>query len=81
MRTTIDVAGRLVIPKILRDRLGLDAGSEVDVDEHDGVVEIRTAPRAVVLDRSQGRPVLRTDDEAPRLTDEETRDLLDHIRR
>jgi hypothetical protein len=66
---------------ILRDRLGLDAGGEVDVDEHDGVVEIRTAPRAAVLDRSQGRPVLRTDDEAPRLTDEETRDLLDHIRR
>ena len=30
MRTTIDKAGRLVIPKDLRDRIGLTAG-EVDV--------------------------------------------------
>ena len=81
MRTTIDAAGRLVIPKVLRARLGLDAGGEVDVDEHEGVVEIRTAARAVVVDRSDGRPVLRTDDEAPRLTDEETRELLEQTRR
>ncbi len=30
MRTTIDKAGRLVIPKVLRDQLGLQPG-EVDV--------------------------------------------------
>jgi AbrB family looped-hinge helix DNA binding protein len=30
MRTTIDKAGRLVVPKELRDRIGLTAG-EVDV--------------------------------------------------
>jgi AbrB family looped-hinge helix DNA binding protein len=33
MRTTIDKAGRLVLPKELRDRVGLVAGPvEVDVD-------------------------------------------------
>jgi AbrB family looped-hinge helix DNA binding protein len=30
MRTTIDTAGRLVVPKALRDRIGLRAG-EVDL--------------------------------------------------
>lgn len=33
MRTTIDEAGRLVVPKALRDRVGLRAGAvEVSVD-------------------------------------------------
>jgi AbrB family looped-hinge helix DNA binding protein len=32
MRTTIDKAGRLVIPKALRAQVGLDEGGEVDVD-------------------------------------------------
>jgi AbrB family looped-hinge helix DNA binding protein len=31
MRTTIDRAGRLVIPRQLRDRIGLAAGGPVDV--------------------------------------------------
>jgi AbrB family looped-hinge helix DNA binding protein len=30
MRTTIDKAGRLVVPKVLRDRLGLQSG-EVEI--------------------------------------------------
>jgi AbrB family looped-hinge helix DNA binding protein len=32
MRTTIDKAGRLVIPKALRERVGLEAGGEVEVE-------------------------------------------------
>jgi AbrB family looped-hinge helix DNA binding protein len=32
MRTTIDKAGRLVIPRILRNRVGLGAGGEVDIE-------------------------------------------------
>ena len=31
MKTTIDKAGRVVIPKPLRDALGLAAGTEVDI--------------------------------------------------
>jgi AbrB family looped-hinge helix DNA binding protein len=36
MKTTIDKAGRVVIPKPIRDALGLHAGTEVDI-EIDGV--------------------------------------------
>jgi len=32
MRTTIDKAGRLVIPRALRDRIGLSAGGEVELE-------------------------------------------------
>jgi AbrB family looped-hinge helix DNA binding protein len=32
MRTTIDRAGRLVIPRSLRDRIGLAEGGEVDLE-------------------------------------------------
>ncbi len=31
MRTTIDKAGRLVIPRSLRDRIGLAGGGEVEI--------------------------------------------------
>ena len=32
MKTTIDRAGRLVIPRALRERIGLAAGGEVEVE-------------------------------------------------
>jgi AbrB family looped-hinge helix DNA binding protein len=81
MKTTIDSAGRLVLPKPLRERLGLRGGGEVDLDEHDGVVEIRPVPREVTVDRSGNRPVLRATNDVPPLTDDEVRELLDQTRR
>jgi AbrB family looped-hinge helix DNA binding protein len=40
MRTTIDRAGRLVIPKAIRDRAGLEPGMEIEIGCRDGVIEI-----------------------------------------
>ncbi len=40
MKTTIDRAGRVVIPKAIRDRAGLQPGSELDIRLDNGVVEI-----------------------------------------
>ena len=56
MRTTIDKAGRLVIPKALRDRLGLGPGSvEVVADGS----ALRIEPLAEdSLDTRAGRPVI-----------------------
>lgn len=42
MRTTMDKAGRLVVPRQLRDRIGLAGGGEVEL-ELDGA-SIRLAP-------------------------------------
>jgi len=45
MRTTIDKAGRVVIPAALRQRAGLNAGAEVELTEDDlGLRLTRIAP-------------------------------------
>ncbi|CAN5789289.1 AbrB/MazE/SpoVT family DNA-binding domain-containing protein [soil metagenome] len=80
MRTTMDRAGRLVVPKALRERLGLPAGGEVELVERDGVVEISQAPVTVRVEQRDFGPVLVADD-APPLTDEDVRDILDQVRR
>lgn len=54
MRTTIDSAGRLVIPSPVRREAGLKPGMPLDVRCRDGVVEIEPEPIAVRLVR-QGR--------------------------
>jgi len=57
MRSTIDKAGRVVIPKALRDEVGLSEG-EVEIVA-DGTA-IRIEPVAVEeQDRRSGRPVIR----------------------
>jgi AbrB family looped-hinge helix DNA binding protein len=40
MRTTIDKAGRLVIPRVLRDRIGLAEGGEVEIELDGAAVRI-----------------------------------------
>ena len=51
MKTTIDHAGRLVIPGPVRRQAGLRAGMSLDVRCRDGVVEIEPEPLAVKLVR------------------------------
>ena len=52
MRTTIDGAGRLVIPKTIRQLAGLQPGAPLDVRWHDGRIEIEPAALPVTLVRS-----------------------------
>ncbi len=46
---TIDAAGRIVIPKRLREAAGLVAGEALCVRVRDGRVEIEPAPRKVKI--------------------------------
>ncbi len=40
MRSTIDKAGRVVVPKAMRDELGLTGGTEIEIGLVDGKIEI-----------------------------------------
>jgi AbrB family looped-hinge helix DNA binding protein len=81
MRSTIDSAGRLVIPKFFRERLGLTGGQAVEIRERDGKIEIEPAPTAMrLVDRKDG-PVAVPDDELPPLTDDIVRATLERTRR
>ena len=51
MRTTMDRAGRLVIPKEIRREAKLAPGTPLEVKWRDGRIEIEPAPVAVRLQR------------------------------
>jgi AbrB family looped-hinge helix DNA binding protein len=51
MRTTIDAAGRLVIPKGIREEAGLKPGMDLEIRWHDGRIEIEPASLPVKLVR------------------------------
>lgn len=58
MKVTIDSAGRLLLPKQLRDSLGLTPGTVVDVADWGGVVQLTPGGRTAQLQRtSEGRLV------------------------
>jgi AbrB family looped-hinge helix DNA binding protein len=81
MRSAIDSAGRVVIPKPLRDRLGLGRGEAVEIRERDGRIEIEPAPTPMTLVERPGGPVAVPETPLPPLTDEVVRATLEKTRR
>ena len=81
MRTTIDRAGRVVIPKSLRDALRLTDGAAVEIRLEEGRILLEPAPvTKKVVDGPHG-VVLRADEGVPRLTVDEVRVVLEDLRR
>ena len=54
MRTTIDMAGRLVVPKRLRDELGFRPGTELELSAVDGRLEVAVPSRVRVEEGPHG---------------------------
>jgi AbrB family looped-hinge helix DNA binding protein len=81
MRVTMDRAGRIVIPKEARDRLGLRAGAEMELDIVDDHLELSCRPVPMHLEERDGVLVAVADRGMPTLTTEMVRDTLERLRR
>lgn len=53
MTTTIDGAGRIVIPKALREQAGLVPGTEIDIQIRNGHLEIEPVANMTVEKRGR----------------------------
>jgi len=81
MVTTIDSAGRIVVPKRLRDELGFEAGQQLELSATNGRLEIEHPVTAMRLERHEGRLVAVAEREMPPLTADTVRATLEQVRR
>lgn len=79
MKTTIDSAGRIVVPKSLRAALGLKGGDEVEITLQGERIELVPVPRKVSLREAPGG--LLVSDVGVGLGPEEVREELERVRR
>ena len=80
MKTTIDGAGRLVIPKALRQELKLSGGTIVEIRARDGVLEITPAATPMRLVRRGKGLVATTDNPLPPIGPDEVRSVTESLR-
>jgi AbrB family looped-hinge helix DNA binding protein len=81
MRTTIDAAGRIVVPKPLRDEMGVQPGQVLELEFRDGRLEVEIAPVELRLQRRRNGPVAVPKESLPPLTTEMVRQTLERTRR
>lgn len=78
MEATVDQVGRVVLPKRLRDQLGLVPGSAVDISLYGDGLHIAPGGRTATLQRRSGKLVAVA---ATPVTDDDVLGLVDSIRR
>lgn len=81
MRVTIDAVGRVVIPKSLRDELGLNGAANLELTATDGRLELTVADVPAHVEEQNGLPVIVTDEPMAPMSVAETREAIERIRR
>lgn len=81
MRITIDAAGRIVVPKPMRDDLGLAPGTELELSVVDGRIEVDVPATPMRLEEAEHGVVAVADRDMPTLTTDLVRDTLERVRR
>lgn len=79
-RTTLDSAGRLVLPKAVRDEAGILPGMTLQVTVQEGRIEIRPVPREVRIVQKGPLRIAVPVDPVPTLTEQTVERLREEIR-
>jgi AbrB family looped-hinge helix DNA binding protein len=81
MITTIDAAGRIVVPKEVRRQARLTPGATIEIRCRHGIVEIEPAPLLVAFRRRGRLVVAEPGTTVPALTSAEVEDTRRRVRR
>ena len=57
MEVTVDQVGRILVPKVLRTRLGIEPGSVVDLSEYGTGLQLTPAGRTARIEHENGKLV------------------------
>jgi AbrB family looped-hinge helix DNA binding protein len=80
MKATIDKAGRVVIPKAIRDRAGLRPGMELEISFDGGRIELDApAPQGRIV-YEDGLPYWKAAPNTPPIMPEEINEIIREIR-
>ena len=80
IRVSIDAAGRLVIPKALREQAGIATDVPLEISCRDGRIEIQPAPREVRIVRKGRLKVAVPSEPSEPLSEAKVRATRDAIR-
>jgi bifunctional DNA-binding transcriptional regulator/antitoxin component of YhaV-PrlF toxin-antitoxin module len=81
MRVAIDSVGRLVIPKALREELGVDGPADLELTAADGRLELTIADVPARVEERGGFSVIVTDRPMEPMSVAETRAAIERARR
>jgi AbrB family looped-hinge helix DNA binding protein len=79
MHVSIDSAGRVVVPKRLREELGLTPGTPLEIDVVDGHLELSAPHKPARLEEGPNGPSIAAT--GTPITNEDIRSTLEAVRR
>jgi AbrB family looped-hinge helix DNA binding protein len=81
MRVAIDGVGRIVIPKPMREELGIDGHTELELTARDGALELTVPYANARVERRDGLSRIVIEPPPPPIGAEEVRAVLERVRK
>jgi AbrB family looped-hinge helix DNA binding protein len=81
MKVTIDGAGRIVVPKSLREQLALEGGTALEIRAMNGKLELEPVATPMRLVRRGNGLVATTDEPLPAVDADDVRAVMELLRR